>query len=186
MLKDFSIEYAHIYTNQHVSDEHEISVKALGELYKELKLKRSKSSLVVMVDDYSFPDPSFDYTGFLSWLESQGFKPDFMIRESQLVPVCDETLRLISDMKLKGRISDYTRAKKYPCSMFIASWYLMRLGKISSLLIPDRVIAKEVINILPQSFKPFEDQALEIIAATPYKDCVEKIHYRFFEGRLIV
>jgi hypothetical protein len=79
-------------------------------------------SLVVMVDDYSFPDPTFDYDAFSNWLASHYLKPDIVIRESQLIPACDEVLNLINNDKLRNPIEDYIRAKKYPCSLFIAAW----------------------------------------------------------------
>lgn len=184
-MRTVSIEYAHIYTNQRISNEHEISVEILAQVKQEVLQAGQDMSLVVMVDDYSFPDPTFDYDEFSSWLSSQGYTPDIMIRESQLIPVCDEVLKLMNNDKLKNQISDYIKAKKYPCSLFIAAWYLLRLGKISSPLLPSHLAADELINILPDSFKPFEDKGLEIIASTKHYDVCNKIKYRFLQGRLI-
>ena len=138
-----------------------------------------------MVDDYSFPDPSFDYGIFTIWLKEEGFQPDIILRESQLIPSCDEVLSLITDDKLKDQISDYVRAKKYPCSLFIATWYLLRLGKVKSLIFSTGSTAERLINILPQSFKPFEDKAFEIINATEFSDAVKQIKNHYFEGRLL-
>ena len=56
-MKEISIEYAHIYTNDKIGEEHELSLKLLTELEKGNK---EDYSLVVMVDDYSFPDPTID------------------------------------------------------------------------------------------------------------------------------
>jgi hypothetical protein len=182
---DTSIEYAHIYTNQHISDEHHLSVDVLSDVTRSLEASGKSHSLVVMVDDYSFPDPSFDYISFTQWLSERGYRPDLLFRESQLIPICDEVLGLVGDMKLKTQITDYVKAKKYPCSLFIAAWYLLRLGKIESPLFPTELRSSELINILPESFKPFEDKGLEIIAATPFASSVNSIHYKFLEGRLI-
>lgn len=185
MSSKISIEYAHIYTNQHISEEHQLSVDVLSDVIEGNKARGAQSSLLVMVDDYSFPDPSFDYVSFEQWLGKQGFRPNLMFKESQLIPVCDEVLELMRDVKLKQQITDYIKAKKYPCSLFIAAWYLMRLGKLESPLFPAELRSDKLINILPESFKPFEDKGLEIIAATKYADSVASIEYRFFEGRLI-
>ncbi len=185
MPKDFSIEYAHIYTNSKIGDEHKMSLDVLGNLGKETKLAQQTTSLVVMVDDYSFPDPSFDYDSFLGWLSEAGYSPDLTLRESQLIPLCDEVIKLIEDHKLVEQISDYIRAKKYPCSLFIATWYLLRLGHISSPIFNPDFISKKLINILPISFKPFEDKALEIIQATKFSEAGNLIEYRYFEGRLL-
>jgi hypothetical protein len=86
---------------------------------------------------------------------------------------------------LKQQITDYIKSKKYPCSLFIAAWYLSRLGRIDNPVVPSSVQARRLINILPESFRPFEDKGLEIIASTPHKECVDFIEYRFLPGRLI-
>ena len=182
MLKDISIEYAHIYTNQSVSEEHQSSLHILSGLRAGLGANET-SALVVMVDDYSSPDPAFDYAGFSSWLQGQGHGPDLLIRESQLIPVCDAVLGLVQKDALKQQITDYIKTKKYPCSLFIAAWYLLRLGRLTAPTFPESLKAKRLINILPESFKPFENKGLEIISATPHKACVDAIHYRFLPER---
>lgn len=184
-MSKVSVEYAHIYTNAHISEEHELSVGVLGEVVETAKTNGDDVSLVVMVDDYSFPDPTFDYESFSQWLEQQGFKPEILFRESSLIPVCDQVLGILPDSKLKNSITDYVKAKKYPCSLFIAAWYLLRLGKLESPLFPSELRSESLVNILPESFKPFEDQGLEIIAATPFADCVDLISYKFLAGRLV-
>lgn len=181
-MKEISIEYAHIYTNDKIGDEHELSLKLLKELEKGNK---EDYSLLVMVDDYSFPDPEFDYNELGNWLGERGFGPDLIIRESALIPVCDEVIKLIKDPKIKEELSDYVRAKKYPCSLFIASWYLLRLGHVASLMFDKELVAKKLVNILPESFKPFEEKAFEIISATEFASAKDHIENRYFEGRKI-
>ncbi|HSX31830.1 MAG TPA: hypothetical protein VLF43_01085 [Candidatus Saccharimonadales bacterium] len=181
--KDVSVEYAHIYANQLISEEHELSIHHIKQITHELKAKGLSGSLVVMVDDYSFPDPSFSYAKFSRWLKIKDYPPDLLIRESQLIPQCDEVLAMIEDRKLKKQLSDEIRAKKYPCSLFVAAWYLLRLGKLHSPLFSRNLQAARLINILPESFKPFEDQGLEIIAATPCQDVLPAIEHRYLPGR---
>lgn len=183
MKNDLSIEYAHIYTNNRIGDEQKLSLEILGKVKHDNEGK--KLSLVVMVDDYSFPDTSFDYEIFVNWLREEGFSPNVVLKESQLIPVCDQVLDLIQDEDMKDKISEYVRTKKYPCSLFIASWYLLRLGHITHPVFDESMTARGLINILPISFKPFEDKALEIIAATPFSGAVYAIHNSYFEGRLI-
>jgi hypothetical protein len=184
-MKNVSIEYAHIYTNNKINEEHETSVQILTELKNELDASGQTMSLVVMVDDYSFPDPTFDYGEFTNWLAGKGLKPDLVIRESQLIPLCDQVISLIEKSKLKEQITEYIRNKKYPCSLFIATWYLLRLGHLNFDAFNKDLAAEKLINILPQSFKPFEDQGLDIISSTKFAESKSKIEYKFFEGRLI-
>lgn len=183
MNKDISIEYAHIYANKHISDEQKLSLEILSSVKAEHPGK--KISLVVMIDDYSFPDPTFDYNSFDNWLGQNGFPPDVVLRESQLIPLCDEVLMKINDNKIRNPIIDYIKSKKYPCSLFIASWYLLRLGVIESSIFNKKYAAKKLINILPLSFKPFEDKAIEIINSTPFSENIENIENKYFEGRLM-
>ena len=178
-MKAVSIEYAHIYTNSKIGEEHELSLLELA------KAREENESLVVMVDDYSFPDPTFNYDSFTAWLAEQGHEPNVVIRESQLIPQCDEVLKLMEEGKLKEEIIEYIKAKKYPCSLFIAAWYLLRLGKLEHPDFPASEYASRLINILPESFKPFEDKAVEIIKKTPHTDLAELIENRYLEGRLI-
>lgn len=185
MSKDISVEYAHIYTNQRINDEHKTSLEILGKIKNEIQHNNQTSSLMVMVDDYSFPDPTFDYGTFSTWLSDQGHEPELIIRESQLIPLCDEVLSMVEDSELKEQIKDYIKSKKYPCSLFIAAWYLLRLGKLSSLFFPEELYANKLVNILPESFKPFEDRGLEIIKSTIHKNCVDSIEYSFLPGRMI-
>lgn len=124
---------------------------------------------------------------FTTWLTDQGYKPDFVIRESQLIPVCDEVLKLLSEnSKLKSQLVDYVKAKKYPCSLFIAAWYLLRLGYIEHPIFNARLTANKLLNILPESFRPFEEKAWEIIKEAGYEKELNNISYRWIEGRLIV
>ena len=178
-MKNVSIEYSHIYTNSKRGEEHELSLKELNSIHE------SEGSLVVLVDDYSFPDPTFDYQSFATWLEKQGHKPNIIMRESQLIPQCDQVLSLMTESKLKDEIIDYIKAKKYPCSLFIAAWYLLRLGKLKHSDFSVSEYGSRLINILPESFKPFEDKGFEIIKLTPYSELIARIENRYLDGRVI-
>lgn len=178
-MKEVSIEYAHIYTNSRIGEEHELSLKTLE------KLDTAGNSLVVLVDDYSFPDPTFNYQEFSEWLSEHGYAPDVVMRESQLIPLCDQVLKLLPDANLKKEITDYIKSKKYPCSLFIAAWYLLRLGKLEHPDFPKTEYAKSLINILPESFRPFEEKGIEIIQNTSYAGLVSKIENSYLKGRLI-
>lgn len=185
MGKKVSVEYAHIYTNQRIAEEQKLSLEVLSRVKYDLSASRDEVSLVVMVDDYSFPDPTFEYDSYTKFLESNGFKPDIVLRESALIPLCDQVISVMADDKLKFSIIEYVRAKKYPCSLFIAAWYLLRLGLLTQETFKKSLQSDKLINILPESFKPFEDKAIEIISSTKYFDCISMIENMYFEGRLI-
>lgn len=182
-MQQLSIEYAHIYTNNQIGKEHEVSLKVLQEIMR--REDGMSASLVILVDDYSFPDPTFDYDGFSGWLTEKGFQPDLIFRESQLIPLCDEVLKHLQDAKLKEQLNEYIKSKKYPCSLFIAAWYLLRLGFIEYPTFPQALQAKELINILPESFKPFEDKGLEIMSKTDFENSEKSVKHHYIDGRLL-
>lgn len=184
-MKDLSIEYAHIYTNDKIGKEQKVSLEVLKNITDNANNSKQSVSLVILVDDYSFPDPTFDYESFSAWLGDNGFKPDIIFRESQLIPLCDEVLRHLQDTKLKEQLNDYIKSKKYPCSLFIAAWYLLRLGFLEYPMFPKELQAKELINILPESFKPFEDKGIEIMSKTNFGNPEKSVKYRYIEGRLL-
>lgn len=184
-MKDISIEYAHIYTNNQISQEQELSIKVLSGIKQKLVTENQTFSMVVMVDDYSFPDPTFSYNSFNAWLKKQGYGPDLTFRESQLIPLCDQVIAEIENARLKNELTTYIKSKKYPCSLFIAAWYLLRLGHLRHDSFNQDLCAKKLINILPESFKPFEDKGLEIIGTTQFSGAVDQIEYQFILGRKI-
>lgn len=179
----YSIEYAHIYTNQEINKEHEFSLQILRQVLSEIW--NWKYNLVCLVDDYSFPDPSFDYEDLNLRLSNNDFEPSFKWRESQLIPYCDLLLNEINHEKTKSKLIDYIiSVKKYPCSLFIATWYLIRLWKIDW-FIPPELVGTKLINILPESFEPFENKAISIIKKTKYKDTIKNIENKYFDGRIL-
>ncbi len=179
-MKKLSVEYAHIYTNSEINKEHEVALEYLNPYVNNVE-----NSLVVMIDDYSFPDPTFDYDNLSNWLAENNAKPNIVIRESQLIPDCDYVLNLVREIQLKSDLISYIKKGKYPCSLFIATWYLIRLGCIDSKIFPKEETAKNLLNILPESFKPFEEKGLDIIRATQYSGMIDNIKYQFIKGREI-
>lgn len=182
---DVSIEYAHIYTNTNINKEQILSIKLLEELKQTLEKTNTTFTLVVLVDDYSFPDPTFNYEDFVQILATNGFKPDLLMRESQLIPLCDEVLWHITNKNLKDQITHYIKNKKYPCSLFVASWYLLRLGYLTHPTFSKSLYAKKLINILPKSFKEYEDKAFEIISNTKFLSANKNIENKYIDGRVI-
>lgn len=179
-MKRASIEYAHIYTNERVSEEHELSLQLLNEL------DTADCSLVVLIDDYSFPDPSFEYETFVAWLGSHGHTPHVIMRESQLIPACDAMLRSVEKASVRDDVASYVKeTRKYPCSLFIAAWYALRLGFLEHDSFPKKECSERLINILPESFKPFEERGFDILASSLAGGALDRIDNRYFQGRSI-
>lgn len=183
-MKDISVELCHIYTNSMVEQEHELSKLIALPMLEGYENSNTSFSIAILIDDYSFPDPSFDYNAFHKWLDLDKYSVR-TCRESQLIPYCDNMLKLLPENERK-RLIDYIRVKKkYPCSLFIATWYLIRLGKIPSVLIPKEDTASKLLNVLPESFKEFEDEGIRLIATTKYSKAAKDILNLYIQGRKI-
>lgn len=181
MFTDYSIEYCHIYSNEEVGPEHAISLNFLDQLRAELDQSTKSYTLCVMLDNYTFPERIFDKSKFLSWLESHDHTPDVFINEGDLIPAADEVVSMVSPKRAR-ELKKYIEAKRYPCSLFIATWYLARLGKLRKHPSEINTYARGLINILPERFVPFEDEAREIILDTPYADVAKNIKNQYFRG----
>jgi hypothetical protein len=52
-------------------------------------------------------------------------------------------------------------------------------------MLDEDLIASKLHNILPESFKPFEDQGLRIMAATQFVGSERQVEYTFIKGRIV-
>ncbi|MGW4720753.1 hypothetical protein [Nocardia sp. NPDC004260] len=178
------IEYAHIYSDQQFSRQHELGIAELHKLSVGPDIKK-----IVLVDDYSPAHSSqcLDVHDFLKKLSEQNAEPDVAVFESELVPYCEAVLNSITDKKLKRRLTGYYRTRlKYPCSLFVAAWYLLRLGAFGTPHIkcitgsPNDLFTEKLVTILPDSYMVPEARGLEIIKSTHGPSLLENIEHVFF------
>lgn len=175
MKTDVSIEYGHIYTDMQFSVEHIISIEEKNRITAELDIKGSDYQTVIMVDDYSPEDgSSFNYTEFESKLKEYYGSPDVIILESDLVNTNMYVIDLMKDNSLKRQLlSNIERNERHPCSLFITSWYLIRLGLIENDFNISPCI--DLINILDSRFKEPENNAKKIISSIFGKETLDRI-----------
>jgi len=184
----YSVEFCHIY-----SDENDINGSQLASIDY---LKSASSAwnfdydLVVLIDDYNPKTHNLSEKKIIESLRKKGVEPHFLAYESTLASNAEVLLGAIEQPKLKKNYKGYITAhSKYPCSLLTASWYLTRLGKFESknIILPvngkEFLPAKKLINILPCYYKPIEARALDIIAATKYKDALHNIQNLFYEDK---
>jgi hypothetical protein len=172
-----SIECAPPYEE---GNRHEIFAQALRGLLHQVSESGEEASIVQLVDDETYQDNTFDFDGYADWLRSNGFKPDLVARESQIVDACDDVLGVIDYTKLRPKLGSILRSRdKYISQLFIAAWCLIRLGYLQNDQFDPSFQAEKLINILPTAFKPGEDDSLAIIRATLYADAADKIEYIF-------
>lgn len=178
------IEYAHIYSDQQFSKQHELGIAELHKL--EIGPDITK---IVLVDDYS-PAPSshcLDMDDFLQKLSQHNADPDAVVFESKLVPYCEAVMDSITSTRLKKKLYSYYRSRsKYPCSLFVAAWHLLRLRAFGTPLLEcvsgssEHLYTDKIITILPDSYMTPERRALEIIGSTDHAALRNDIQHVFF------
>lgn len=186
---DYSIEYAHIYVDKLFGEEQKKSLQELQRLIDKLDKKKQSYTLTVLIDDYNPTRHRLDTKDFLDKLKELGYKPDFVGFESRLSPEKDFLLKEMSPKKRREYQNYIAKSGKIPCSLFIAIWYLKRLGFIKTR--GEEVIslnkknkpftAKKLITILPQKYQAVERKGQKIIESTKFKNCLENISDIFFK-----
>ncbi|MFE6862283.1 hypothetical protein [Nocardia sp. NPDC057668] len=178
------VEYAHIYTDESFSLQH---LRGIAELHR--GSIGSDAVKIVLVDDYStdVPIEEFDMAEFLQQLDLNQARPDVVVLESELVKLCSKLVKLIGNRRLERGIIAYRRTRgKYPCSLLIATWYMLRLGVFGRPAIScvhgtaDKLYTPRLLTILPDRFITPERQALDIIRATPYAWLIDRIDHIYF------
>ena len=77
-MKDYSVELCHIYTNSEVDKQHAHMRNILKPLLNGYAAENNTYSVVIMVDDYTFPDPRFDYDAFVLWFKTDSSPLDVL------------------------------------------------------------------------------------------------------------
>lgn len=179
------IEYAHIYTDQKFKKQHMLGIAELHRLSEP-----PNSTRVILIDDYSteISANQFDLTQFLHFLTLNDAIPDAIILESAFVNLCPRVIDLISERSLRRKVSSYHRSRgRYPCSLLIATWYLLRLGAFGHADIhcvhgdPSKLYADRLVTILPDCFVTPEAEALKIIRSTRFRPMADKVEHLYFE-----
>jgi hypothetical protein len=187
----YSIEYAHIYTDEQFGAEHIGGVYELARILSTLKLKRTSYALTVLIDNYNPHQHTLNRQDFIARLDRLDARPDFLGLEASLVSHKDQLLDAIIKPKVRREYRNYLdRRPKLPCSFLVSIWYLMRLGALpiaagSSIYTPvsDAAVSftgQRLINILPDRFREVEDQALKLIRSTIYHDLADNIPAAFY------
>ena len=178
MPVDVSVEYSHIYTSQTFSVENAASIDMARMIAADLSAKQQTYQGVVMIDDYSpGGDNGFDYDLFLKRLAQKAApRESAIIRESDLLAVNEQVLTAMRDRRLRRKLVRYIARHdgKHPCSLFIAAWYLVRLG-----ILPDPTgridTAHNLINILPVRFEEQETAARKIILSVASQEILDRV-----------
>jgi len=184
MIFDYSIEYSHIYTDENLNDSHRLSAKLMTERRAVLEASGASVAPIVLIDNYNPVDHILDIDSFLKEMQGASAEPLFVGFEADLAYLVDEVLFNTKPKISKGYARWIASRGKIPCSLFIAIWYLIRLGVIEfnqKWHEKEFPIAEKVITILPSIFKEVESKGLNIIKNSNYAQYAGNIETSFFD-----
>lgn len=183
---DYSIEYAHVYSNESFNGEHMESIKVLEKVLEIIKNENKTYNLNLLIDEYHPDGNGLDIPDFINTLKSQNYLPDFVYLESKLHDDIKILLDSFTNKKhLKTYNYYYRKSGKSPCSFLIASWYLKRLGAIPINgvdIINNKkpFIGMKVVNILDKKYQKSENKALELIRCSRFSEYLHQIIYYYY------
>lgn len=166
------VEAAHIYANKQPGLEQQKGVYLASKVCSGLTIPVTR---ILFIDDFNVSARSLDTKDYLAWLADQGYTPDEVVMESDLVPSAQELLKEIKDVvpakklsvprhgpwQVNGALGLWTPVGKVPlltaggrpsCALLDASFYLIKSKKGSV-----------SFTILPHEYSPQQDATLAIL-----------------------
>ncbi len=206
-MVDYSIELAHIYSDEKIGDEQASSIDEGVKFINGLKENLKTFSTTLLIDNYSPSSFTLDENELVDLAKSYGISFDFICYEAELADLCDllikdmdpaalvrvkfpkfnkESLVLKHGRKIIG-IRDYFETHyRNTCAALVACWHLARLGiyKISEEKIKrfseNSFQATKTLTVLPKKYKANEDKVLTILGNSFHKNVLKNIEYVFF------
>ena len=180
-----SIEFFHIYTNESLDEE---KMTSINEYKKLLSTFKSSFNTCILIDDYT---PRVNNSleiltskeSLYTYLKSIGLNNISLYYESELEFVAREVIKEFHHRD-KKRYEQLISDRGYiPCSLFVISWYLLRLGYYKEFFSPLLISGDEIINILPIRYKQIDDIVMSVLKRSKkFNITLNKIHSIYFES----
>lgn len=152
-------------------------VQSLNQTISNLGIDESEFTVTCLIDDLTYQVKNFDFNNYGLWMAKQGVLNCSLFYESWLTAMSNQLLGKLDLSAISQKLIFHKDNNvKYASPMFIATWFLARLGYIDCGGY-DIMQAERLINILPSSFKIGENQAIQIIAASELSIANEQIQY---------
>ena len=141
----------------------------------------------VLIDDCNEPSATLDIEKFTDWLKEQNALPDYLVMESALVPLAPLLLKCLPAEHRAHFEKHFQQLGKVNCSFLVAVWQLCRLGELPTPSFKKiradapPFLSEKTLTVLPRSYEPNEQKALDIIKPTPFAHRLKDIKYMFFD-----
>jgi len=182
---DYNIEFAHIYVNESMTNEHYTAVALVQKKIQELKSTGKSYVTSILIDDYNPSESILNVKKFLKELKSIGVNPDYIVMESSLASYKEIALDEMNGKIKRMYLKYLSNNEKCPCSFLVSIWHLLRLGALDSTKIISATSRKPfqaegLITILPERYRSVEKRALDIIKSTKFAPLASKTNYLYF------
>lgn len=181
-----NIEYGHIYADKEAGPE-QIDTIITAERYIKSQ-GPDRCVKCVMEDEYHPTERALVLTRYLNFLEAYGMLPDYVVKESDLVPLAYTLLYSIPESG-RRKLSRWIQEKElFPCSLLTATWYLVRLGAlppVPMIAVTGGVVpfaGNSLMTILPIRYKENEERAIELISLSQWNHLAKQCDCIFTEG----
>ena len=188
LIMDYSVEFAHVQADkldELPSDEQTETCKQLLWVLEEIDRKQESWVTVILVDDYNFELKAIRTmkSTYFQTIKKSGYPIMYVAWESMLNEPAKFLLATLQETKRKNLQRYISKREHIPCSLQIAAWDLIRLGAIPAaegLLTQffsrsPIFVARKVINILPQRFEIYENEAKKIIEESIFQNYAPNI-----------
>lgn len=195
---DVSIECAHIYADEVVSDQHAESVLIARQETARLAHRGKTVRSVVLIDDIHATARRTTSDEVRRMIAQFGHDVDAVVEESSLIAVTKRVIRRLPRESLYWE--PFRRAAKRvlflatadgaialggvnngrfepTCALLVAAWHLARLGALPVQGVPT---AKLVTSVLEERYRSVEMKALRIIEASRLREFAKGITHIFY------
>jgi hypothetical protein len=178
-----SIEFFHIYTDEVVDKEKLESLQIYRDLIKSFTTPYYSC---ILIDDYT---PKVHYSENIiqtkdsvnRFMLEEGIKLNVMQYESDLSNDCELVLNKIHHKDAKNYRRLIEKNGYLPCSLFVLTWYLLRLGVIKSETI-QLPRSEKLVNILPIRYKAVDEIVLKALQRSAFSYIIPSIEGKYFES----
>ena len=180
-----SIEFSHVYMSDEEIREPKRSSKECKRVITDLENAGESYQLAVMIDDYSgLSSGSFNYPRFMNHLRDLSLTPNLVLFEGNLIKYNRHVVnKMPQDLDLAKQLNSILENGKHPCSLFIATWYMIRLGLLDIkqkdvVYQNDFKPSSRLINILDRDVLENEIRASRILRLLniPYSYAITNIY----------
>lgn len=205
MVSDVNIEFAHIYSDEQLSDEQLKSTELLKQITQNLEKENQIITTSILIDEFNVNSFSLCEK---KMVEQLYVSVDFIGYESRFAQIADllikelptsllrleyfnhsqrEVLLFSNQANRVGLLEVRNKSNRHTCAILSAAWTLCRLGVFN---IPSGAInrisnkpiyAKKVICILHEKYRRVEEKALALIGATRFSECINQIQHFYFQ-----